>query len=42
MWRTFLISMAFLTNALVGCDPEALIASSGDRGAYEVVALVAD
>ena len=42
MWRTFLISMAFLTNALVGCDPGALIVGSGDPGAYEVVALVAE
>jgi hypothetical protein len=43
MWRSFLISLGFLTVALAGCDPEVLIAksSSSDRGAYEVVALVA-
>jgi len=43
MWRTFLISLGFLTMVLAGCDPEVLIAkSSVDTGAYEVVALVAD
>ena len=43
MWRTFLISLAFFSMVLAGCDPEVLIAKpSGDPGAYEVVALVAN
>jgi hypothetical protein len=41
MWRTFLISLGFLSIALAACDQEVLIARS-DPGAYEIVALVAD
>ncbi len=41
MWRTFLVSLGFLTVALTACDQEVLIArpSAGD---YEIVALIAD
>ena len=42
MLRNFLISFAFLTGALAGCDPEVLIADSARSGAYQVVALIAE
>lgn len=40
MWRTFLISLGFLTMALTACDQSVQLAQP--HGDYEVVALIAD
>lgn len=41
MWRTFAISLGFLSLALAACDQQVLVAQP-DPGSYEVMALVAD